>query len=163
MKQLNLSKVLTAPGFSLEVCELCLSLNSLSWWGLSVRYEVVFFMSQDHPLRWWKVAFSSRLVHLSACMVHCLRNKCVVVPAPEASIFCIMVTQNFSLIFVGLNHGNGDHHTKTSTATARYIILQGRFFKTVTPVLGKMKYILSNSWWDCKLTHGSAEEVRKKC
>ena len=164
MKQLNLSKVLTAPGFSLEVCELCFLLISLSCWGRSVRPEVVFFLSQDHPLRWWKVALSSRLVHLSAYMVCCLHNKCVVAPAPEASIFCIMVTQNFSLIFAGLNHGNGDHHIKlTSTATARYIILHGRFFKTVTPVLGKMKYILSNSWWDYKLTHGSAEEVRKKC
>lgn len=130
MKQLNLSKVLTTPGFSLGVCELCLLLISLSCWGLGMRHEVVFFMSQDHLLRWWKMVFSSRHVQFSACMVCCLRNKCTVVPAPGASIFCIMVTQNFSLIFVGLNHGSGDHRIKlTSTATARYIILQVRFWK----------------------------------
>lgn len=105
----------------------------------------------------------SRLVQLSACEVYCLHKKCIAVPAPGASVFSIMVAQNFSLIFVGLDHGNGAHHLKlTSTDSARYIILQGRFFKTITPVLGKMKYILSNSWWDYKLTRGSTEEVGKE-
>ena len=61
-----------------------------------------------------------RLVHLTACVMYSLHNKCLVAPATPSSIFCIIVTQNFSLIFVGPSHGCGDHHIKlTSTASVR--------------------------------------------
>lgn len=129
-KQLNLSKVLTTLLFRLGYSRLCLLLMSLSCWGLGVVMRWYFSCHRTSFSDGGRWCSHQGLFRFSAYLVCCLRNKCTVVPAPGASIFCIMVTQSFSLIFVGLNHGSGDHHIKlTSTATARYIILQVRFWK----------------------------------